>query len=317
VRERCIYRQTNGEWSQYAHQNFSRLRFSTSQTPVSHPDQCSHIIHVTKRTPYLEVTSKVNITNQPNTAPTPLHNYTSCIGLSFLALPRHIQILTGDIPELPTPPPFDFEEPVDLIIATYGSVLFGVGYHGWVLTTKDETILLRGGGPDDGIQSPMTSYRSELGVLVAGLAVLGTLFWAGTMNIQSVRFICDSESVTAARRPKSESIFHNTKCDWDLIVTIQDLFMRWCNGIAFSSHWVKGHADLIDHPLTRDKRLNIEADLQADVIRAQARGPITAQSNCAHWDIEEASLLIRGSKVISDTKNQLHHRCMTTIYAPS
>jgi hypothetical protein len=106
----------------------------------------------------------------------------------------------------------DFDKPVDMTIATNGSVLFGVGYHGWVRAKKEETILHRGGGQDDGIQSLMTSYRSELGGLVAGLAVLGTLFLAVTINIQSVRFICNNESaVTAARRPKSESIFHNTK----------------------------------------------------------------------------------------------------------
>jgi hypothetical protein len=106
-----------------------------------------------------------------------------------------------------------------------------------------------------------------LGGLVAGLAVLGTLFRSGTMSIWSIRFICDNESaVTAARRPKSESIFQNTRCDWDLIATIQDLIVRWCKGIALSFHWVKGHADRINHPLTRDERLNIEADIQADVI---------------------------------------------------
>jgi hypothetical protein len=163
-----------------------------------------------------------------NASSTPIHNYTSGIGISFLALPRHIQRLTGDIPALPTPSPFDFNEPVDLIIANDGSVLFGVEYHGWVLATKDETILFRGGGPEYGIQSLMTSYRSELGGLVAGLTILGTPFRAGTMNIKSVIFIFDNESaVTTARRPTSESIFHNTECDWDLIVTIQDLIVWW------------------------------------------------------------------------------------------
>jgi hypothetical protein len=34
-------------------------------------------------------------------------------------------------------------------------------------------------------------------------------------------------------------------------------------------------------------------------------GPIAARLNCAHWDIEEASLSIRGSKVTSDMKTQL------------
>jgi hypothetical protein len=90
--------------------------------------------------------------------PTHIHKYTSGIGLSFLALPRHIKRLTGNIPALPTTIPFDFEEPAYLIIATNGSVLFVVGYHGWVLATKEETILLCGGGTDDRIQSLMTSY---------------------------------------------------------------------------------------------------------------------------------------------------------------
>jgi hypothetical protein len=126
------------------------------------------------------------------------------------------------------------------------------------------------------------------------------------MNIRSVRFICDNESsVTAARRPKYESIFNNTRCDWDIIATIQDLIVRWCKGIALIFHWFKGHADRIDSPLTRDERLNIEADIQADVIRAQACGTITARPNCPRWDIEEASLFIQRIKVTSDMKNQL------------
>jgi hypothetical protein len=111
--------------------------------------------------------------------------------------------------------------------------------------------------------------------------------------------------VTAVRRKKPVSIFHDTKCDWDLIVTIQDLIARWCKGIAFSFHWVKGHAYLINRPLTRDERLNIEADIQADAIRAQACGTIAAHPNYPHWDIESASLFIRGSKVTSNMKNQL------------
>jgi hypothetical protein len=187
VQERCIYRQNNGEWSQYAQQKFGRLWFSKAPMIVSRPIHCSHRIQVAQRNQYHEVAAKVNIVPQQNMSPTPIHNYTSGIGLSFLALPRHIQQLTGDIPALSTPSIFDFDEPVDMIIATDGSVLFGVGHHGWVLATKDETILLRGGGgPDDGIQSLMTSYRSELGGLVVGLAVLGTLFRAGTMNIRSI-----------------------------------------------------------------------------------------------------------------------------------
>jgi hypothetical protein len=88
-------------------------------------------------------------------------------------------------------------------------------------------------------------------------------------------------------------------------VTIQDLIVRWCNGIACSFFWVRGNTDIIQRPLKRDERLNIEAGLQADIIHAQAREVIAARPNCAHWDIEKASLSIRGSKVTSDMKNQL------------
>jgi hypothetical protein len=303
VQDKCIYWQNNGDWSQFTQLNLGRLRFSKTPRIVTQPNRFSHRIQVTQRTKYHEVAAKVNIVHRSNVVPTRIHNCTSDIGLSFLALPRHIQQLKGDIPALPTPTPFDFDEPVD---ATDGSVLFGVGYHGWVLATKEKIILLRGGGPDDGIKSLMTSYRSEPGGLVVGLAVLGTLFRSSTLNIRSIRFICDKESaVTAARRPKSESIFHNTKCDWDLIATIQDLISRWCKGIAFSFHWVKGHTDSIGRPLTRDERLNIEAVIQSDAIRAHACGTIVARPNCPHWDIEEASLFIRGSKVTSDMNNQL------------
>jgi hypothetical protein len=192
VQEKCIYRKNNGEWSQFSQLNLGRLWFSKTPRIVPHPNHFPHRIQVTKRNHYHEVAAKVNIFRRSNVGLTHIHNYTSGIGLSFLALPRHIQRLTGDIPALPTPTPFDFEEPADLIIATNGSVLFGVGYHGWVLATKEGTILLRGGGPDDRIQSLMTSYQSELGGRVAGLAVLGTLFRSGTLNIRSIRFICNN-----------------------------------------------------------------------------------------------------------------------------
>jgi hypothetical protein len=99
-------------------------------------------------------------------------------------------------------------------------------------------------------------------------------------------------------------------------VTIQDLIARWCNVIAFSFHWVKGNADHIDHQLKRDERINIEADIQADAIRAKACGTIVARPNCPHWDIEEVSLFIRGSKVTSGMKNQLTSQMQKESWSP-
>jgi hypothetical protein len=62
--------------------------------------------------------------------------YTSNIGECFHVLPKHVRRLVGNIPDLDLPADFDCTEPTDLIVATDGSVLFGVGYHSWLIATK-------------------------------------------------------------------------------------------------------------------------------------------------------------------------------------
>jgi hypothetical protein len=57
----------------------------------------------------------------------PLVPYTSNIGTYIETLPRHVQILVGYIPALRTPVGWDPTTPVNVIIATDGSVTFGVG----------------------------------------------------------------------------------------------------------------------------------------------------------------------------------------------
>jgi hypothetical protein len=60
--------------------------------------------------------------------------YTSDIGDSCHTLPRHIQRLVGNIPEIEVQNGMDVTEEQDGIVATDGSVVFGVGYHRWVVT---------------------------------------------------------------------------------------------------------------------------------------------------------------------------------------
>jgi hypothetical protein len=74
-----------------------------------------------------------------------------------------VRRLVGNIPQLTLPADFDPTEPQYLIVATDGLVLFDVGYHSWVVSTKYEEIIMSGGGPDDSAPQHMTSYRSELG----------------------------------------------------------------------------------------------------------------------------------------------------------
>jgi malic enzyme len=86
--------------------------------------------------------------------------YTSGIGDSCQSLLRHIQRLVGNILELELLNGSGENEEQNLIVATDGSVVFGVGYHSWVVATDNEKVLLKGGGPGDGDQILMTSYRS-------------------------------------------------------------------------------------------------------------------------------------------------------------
>jgi hypothetical protein len=69
--------------------------------------------------------------------------YTSEIGKYFHALPTHVRQLVGNIPNLTLPEGFDCTKPIDLIVATDGSVMFGVDYHSWLVSTKMNTSYYR------------------------------------------------------------------------------------------------------------------------------------------------------------------------------
>jgi hypothetical protein len=130
----------------------------------------------------------------------------------------------GNIPDIVLPENIDCTEPTDLIVATDGSVFFGVGYHSLLVSTKDEHTLLHGGGPDDGAPLYMTSYRSELGGICAGLAVIGLLARSGRINIRTVRLVCDNEvAVKRCNQKLTSSIYHNTEGDRGLLKTFHSL----------------------------------------------------------------------------------------------
>jgi hypothetical protein len=140
----------------------------------------------------LEITVKTRIAAREEEHTDSLHEYKSEVSSAFFELPHHVQHLTGSIPDFITPHVYQEGELMDISVATDGSVLFGVGYHGWIISTRDEQILLSGGGPDDGPANLMSSYQLELDGILTGLAALITLLRSGRINISSVRFLCDS-----------------------------------------------------------------------------------------------------------------------------
>jgi hypothetical protein len=157
----------------------------------------------------------------------------------------------------------------------------------------------------------MQSYRSELGGVTAGLAVLGTLSRSGLINIASATFICDNKyAVLSTNRPLTDSIFHRVEGDHDLVSTIKDLQDNWCRGLDITYDWVKGHADDLNRELNRADRLNVIADEQCDIVRQQASGQQASgtqstRSSAGLWDSETCALFIRGSKITSSMKERL------------
>jgi hypothetical protein len=198
---------------------------------------------------------------------------------------------------------WDDDEEHDIIVATYGSVVFWVGYHSWVVKTHNEHALFSGGGPDDRDQLIMASHRSELGCIASGLAVIGTLARSGKIKVKSIKLVCDNEAALKACKIKhTQSVFHRTVGDNDLISTIHYLQESWCQDIEEQHEWVKGHADDLNRDPTKHERLNIVADELCDVIHDKAKGSYGARPNCGLWHSERCAHLIRGVKVMSNWK---------------
>jgi hypothetical protein len=144
--------------------------------------------------------------------------YTSYIGETCHTLPRHIQRLVGYIPELDVQNWMGVTEDQYTIFAPDGSVVFGVEYHSWVVATDNKQALLMGGGPDDGDQLFMTSYKSELGGIVSGLAVIYTLVRSGKIKVKTDKFVCDNEAaIKSCKRKCTQTVFHRTEGDHDLV----------------------------------------------------------------------------------------------------
>jgi hypothetical protein len=118
--------------------------------------------------------------------------------------------------------------------------------------------------------------------------------------------VCDNEAaVKVCTRKRTQSVFHRTEGDHDLVSTIQYLQENWCQDLEVKYEWVKGHADDLYREPTTCERLNIVADKTCDVVRATAQGPYGAKPNCGLWPNKIRALFIRGVKITSNWKERL------------
>jgi hypothetical protein len=127
---------------------------------------------------------------------------------------------------------WDDDEERDIIVTTDGFVVCGFGYHRWAVATKNDHMLLSGSGPYDGDRLITTSYRSELGGIASGLAVINILARSGKIKVKSVKLVCNNEAaIRACTRKRMHSVFHRTEGDHDLISTVHYLQESWCQDI--------------------------------------------------------------------------------------
>jgi hypothetical protein len=128
-----LYRHKEGVWLQHHTSNASRMRFSSEGISCDKPERVTHKVETSERTRYIEVTGLKKICGEGTRECDVYFHYETGIGNSGRQLPRHVQRLIGDIAALDVPDNWDINEPPDLLVATDGSVVLGVGYHSWVV----------------------------------------------------------------------------------------------------------------------------------------------------------------------------------------
>jgi hypothetical protein len=147
-----LYRHKEGMWSKRRAVNYGRLRLESTGVSTTEPCHITHKADDTQRRRQIELSELHAVhSHDPEGGHNPTESiYKSAIGECFHALPKHVRQVVGNIPDIEFPDNLDCTEPTDLIVATDGSVLFSVGYHSSLVSTKDEHILLHGRGTDDG-----------------------------------------------------------------------------------------------------------------------------------------------------------------------
>jgi hypothetical protein len=116
----------------------------------------------------------------------------------------------------------------------------GTGSHGWAFAQQDGNTLLQGAGPVDGHPTLMSSYRSELGGLLALLYLIHRICLSHQVTSGKVMIFCDNKGALANTfRPKTPSLTQFLTTDYDLLEEAHKLIA--IIPITIVTEWVKGH----------------------------------------------------------------------------
>jgi hypothetical protein len=148
------------------------------------------------------------------------------------------------------------------------------GSHGWVLASTDQQILLQGAGPDDGHPRLMSSYRSELGGLLAVLYTIYRICQHYHVTSGKLRYYCDNKGVlTNVFSPLAPGLAPYLQTDADLVMEAKRLL--GIIPITILAEWVKGHYSGKDKEFKHE--LNDTADNLATSFNRHPQPPFLPQ----------------------------------------
>ena len=114
------------------------------------------------------------------------------------------------------------------------------GSHGWVMANGGKKLLLQGAGPVDGHPKLTSSYRSELGGLLAVLYTIYRVCQYYQVTSRKVTYHCDNKGVlnnVFSQTPPGISPY--LQPDEDLLMEAKRLLN--IIPVTIVAHWVKGH----------------------------------------------------------------------------
>jgi ribonuclease HI len=114
------------------------------------------------------------------------------------------------------------------------------GSNGWVLSDTNKRILAQGSGPADGHPALMSSYRAELGGLIAILYTIYRICQFQQVSSGKFKYHCDNKGVlTNVFSNKPMTISQFLHADYDLVHVAKTLVAIIPATIV--AEWVKGH----------------------------------------------------------------------------
>jgi hypothetical protein len=108
--------------------------------------------------------------------------------------------------------------------------------HSWIFGTSTQPCMAAGAGSTDGHSTSMSSYRTELGGIVAALYIIQRICEYYDMAVGKATLYCDNKgALTKSFQPVTPGISPYMSPSYDLLLLAKQLIAR-----ILSPYWVNG-----------------------------------------------------------------------------